>query len=307
MQRPNRVAASGLILALMFLVAGSRSTNHGLTRSNQVPPEWKRYTVRNEEFSILLPELPAMMTSVETVRVGTNRRIRVLGAYMDDVVYSIYTFENPTNQSLEDLVRQNYFLQRQDNQIESQRELTLNGFHGREFVVTTGNSSDVMQFWKTAKNLYVLRTVSPKEVPTSTGDFFSSLLLGPKQTGEEVNDGPGAQSDEPDPAGATPENSNDVLRILPSKVVTRKVIVGSKPEPSYTEDARRNQITGTVVLKVVFNGKGQVTNINVVSGLPHGLTERAVAAARQIRFIPAVKDGRKVSMWMQLEYNFNLY
>jgi TonB family protein len=246
-----------------------------------------------------------MMTSLEMVKVGTNRRIRVLGAYMDDVVYSIYTFENPTNQSLEELVRQNYFLQRQDNQIESQRELTLNGFDGREFVVTTKESSDVMQFWKTAKNLYVLRTVSPKEVPTSTGDFFSSLLLGPKQTGEEVNDGPGSQLDEPDPVGAdATENSKDALRTLPSKVVTRKVIVGSKPEPSYTEDARRNQITGTVVLKVVFTGKGRVTNINVVSGLSHGLTERAVAAARQIRFIP---DGRKVSMWMQLEYNFNLY
>jgi hypothetical protein len=26
-----------------------------------------------------------------------------------------------------------------------------------------------------------------------------------------------------------------------------------------------------------------------------------------LKFIPAVKDGRFVSMWIQLEYNFNLY
>ncbi|MDT5059855.1 MAG: hypothetical protein QOH63_562, partial [Acidobacteriota bacterium] len=44
-----------------------------------------------------------------------------------------------------------------------------------------------------------------------------------------------------------------------------------------------------------------------VSGLPNGLTERAIAAARQIRFTPAMKDGHAVSQYIQIEYNFNLY
>jgi len=60
-------------------------------------------------------------------------------------------------------------------------------------------------------------------------------------------------------------------------------------------------------LKVVFSSSGQVTNIQAMRSLPYGLTEKAIAAARQIRFDPATKDGHKVSMWMQLEYNFNLY
>jgi protein TonB len=81
----------------------------------------------------------------------------------------------------------------------------------------------------------------------------------------------------------------------------------SKPEPQYTEDARRNQITGTVVLKVVFGSSGEVEQIRAVRTLPFGLTERAIAAARQIRFEPAKRDGRPVSVAMQLEYNFNLY
>src|ERR1051325_4995462 len=96
-------------------------------------------------------------------------------------------------------------------------------------------------------------------------------------------------------------------RIFTGKDVTSKARLISKPEPQYTEDARKNQITGTVVLKVVFASSGTVTNIRTVSGLPFGLTERAIAAARQIKFEPATKDGHKVSMWMQLEYNFNLY
>jgi TonB family protein len=96
-------------------------------------------------------------------------------------------------------------------------------------------------------------------------------------------------------------------RVFTGKEVTSKARLLSKPEPQYTEDARKNQITGTVVLKVVFASNGGVTNIRTVSGLPYGLTERAIAAARQIKFVPATKDGHPVSMWMQLEYNFNLY
>ena len=99
----------------------------------------------------------------------------------------------------------------------------------------------------------------------------------------------------------------DYSKIFTGKEVTSKARLISKPEPQYTEDARKNQITGTVVLKVVFASNGQVQNIRTVSGLPYGLTERAIAAARQIKFVPATKDGHQVSMWMQLEYNFNLY
>ncbi len=99
----------------------------------------------------------------------------------------------------------------------------------------------------------------------------------------------------------------DYNKIFSGKDVNSKARVLSKPEPQYTEEARKNQVTGTVVLRAVFTSGGQVTNIRAVSGLPYGLTERAIAAARNIKFVPATKDGRPVSMYIQLEYNFNLY
>lgn len=99
----------------------------------------------------------------------------------------------------------------------------------------------------------------------------------------------------------------DYNKIFSGKDVSSKARVLSKPEPQYTEEARKNQVTGTVVLRAVFTSGGQVTNIRAVQGLPNGLTERAIAAARNIKFIPATKDGRAVSMYIQLEYNFNLY
>lgn len=99
----------------------------------------------------------------------------------------------------------------------------------------------------------------------------------------------------------------DYNKIFSIREVTSKARVTFKPEPQYTEDARKNQITGTVVLQAVFTSSGQVTSIRALKELPYGLTEKAIAAARQIRFEPAMKDGRAVSMYMHLEYNFNLY
>lgn len=106
------------------------------------------------------------------------------------------------------------------------------------------------------------------------------------------------------PSPTTGENDN---RVFNGGEVNQKARILSKPEPVYTETARQNQVTGTVVLRAIFKANGQVTNITVVSGLPDGLSERAVAAARKIKFTPAIKDGHNVSMYFQLEYNFNLY
>ncbi|HYG11770.1 MAG TPA: energy transducer TonB, partial [Pyrinomonadaceae bacterium] len=89
--------------------------------------------------------------------------------------------------------------------------------------------------------------------------------------------------------------------------VTRKAQILSKPEPLYTEAARRNQVTGTVRLRLVLSASGQVTGITPVTKLPDGLTEKAIEAARKIGFTPAEKDGRKVSQYVTIEYNFNIY
>ena len=87
--------------------------------------------------------------------------------------------------------------------------------------------------------------------------------------------------------------------------VTKKAIITYKPAPGYTTEALDNDVYGVVRLRAVLTSTGQVTNISVVRGLPDGLTEKAVAVARQIRFTPAEKDGRKVSIYVTLEYNFN--
>lgn len=109
--------------------------------------------------------------------------------------------------------------------------------------------------------------------------------------------------------GGSPRNNpgDGPDRVYKSPEVSTRPRVIAKPEPQYTEQARRDQVTGTVVLRVVFSSRGQVMNIQAIQKLGGGLTEKAIAAARQIRFVPATRNGQPVSMYMQLEYNFNLY
>ena len=57
----------------------------------------------------------------------------------------------------------------------------------------------------------------------------------------------------------------------------------------------------------MFAETGNITQISVVRGLPHGLTERSIAAARQIVFEPAELNGRKVSYPLAIVYTFELF
>ena len=102
-------------------------------------------------------------------------------------------------------------------------------------------------------------------------------------------------------------NTADYNRIFPKSEVTRPAVITSKPEPGFTEEARKNNVTGVVRLRAIFSATGEVTNITVLKELPDGLTDKAVAAAKQIRFTPADKDGHAVSQYVTLEYNFNIY
>ncbi|MEP7341356.1 MAG: TonB family protein [Acidobacteriota bacterium] len=61
-----------------------------------------------------------------------------------------------------------------------------------------------------------------------------------------------------------------------------------------------------MVLNLVFTADGNIENIRVVRGLPHGLTEAAIEAAKAIRFESAVKNGQPSSVRGNIEYSFRL-
>lgn len=282
------------ILTLLLIITSAQAQPPSQSES-----PWKMYTISGEDFSAALPNLPAFHTTYEWVEGSQkSRRIYSLGAYADGLVYVVYVYENPKRrQSFES------FLKSLEISKSDLTDLTLNGFPGKER--RRPEFETMSRFFATEHRIYHFMAMGTTVDDPRMTKFFSSLSLHKLKDSIELVDGPGLPWEPP----VEPEPANDEItnKIYTGKEVDRKVRLGLKPEPSYTESARENQITGTVVLKTVFSRNGSLTSIRTVSGLPFGLTERAIDAARKIKFVPAMKNGKFVSMWMQLEYNFNLY
>jgi TonB family protein len=144
-------------------------------------------------------------------------------------------------------------------------------------------------------------------IGTGTGGGVGSGEGGGVGPGRGGNTGGGDRNEGGGGPGGGGGGGPDPNKIYKPGEVTTKARITSKPTPEYTEEARKNQVTGTVVLQMVLSSSGGVTNIRTVSGLPFGLTEKAIAAARRIQFTPATKEGRPVSQYIRVEYNFNIY
>lgn len=214
-----------------------------------------------------------------------------------------------------------------------QRELVASGLPGREYRITLGNKPGLAQFVVTGRRIYVLTVLYADASSAGAQRFINSFdhkkpglpigatiiidpRLEPPSAAAAQGDGPG-RAGETDAGGRSSSSGGelstetsggtDYNRVFTGREVTSKARVLSKPEPSYTDSARKYSVEGTVVLRAVISSSGEMVKIRVVKSLPHGLTERAVAAARNIRCAPATKDGHAVQMHIQLEYQFHLY
>ncbi len=138
------------------------------------------------------------------------------------------------------------------------------------------------------------------------GDFGEDLLREHYQTtphGSTQQNAP--QQDRPQPSvrlaadpGGTP--------VLPMSRTLRPRIL-YKEIARYTEPARQAGIVGTVVVSVVYGGDGKIGDIKIIRGLPFGLIEKSINAAKNIKFEPAYNNGEPVSVKGSLEFTFNLY
>jgi len=93
---------------------------------------------------------------------------------------------------------------------------------------------------------------------------------------------------------------------LQAKEVDTRAEILARPEPKYTEEARRRGVQGVVILKLLLGAEGKIERIRVARILPFGLTESAIRAACAVKFKPALKEGVQVDQWVDMEYGFSL-
>ena len=79
-----------------------------------------------------------------------------------------------------------------------------------------------------------------------------------------------------------------------------------KPEPEYSEEARKAKWQGAVLLSLVVDENGVPQDIKVVRSLGLGLDQKAIEAVQKWRFKPGLKDGKPVPVSANIEVNFRL-
>jgi protein TonB len=77
-------------------------------------------------------------------------------------------------------------------------------------------------------------------------------------------------------------------------------------EPMYPGVARTNRVRGLVKMNTLISINGDVVNVEVLEGLPDGLSESAVQAVRQWKFAPAIRDGVAIPVLFEMYINFKL-
>jgi len=102
---------------------------------------------------------------------------------------------------------------------------------------------------------------------------------------------------------------NDSIEDIPDEASSRAK--GFKPpqflnrvKPEYTREAELADITATVEAKVVFRSVGEVGNIEITRWAGFGLENSAMRAIRQLKFKPATRDGKPISVRAVVRYNF---
>jgi protein TonB len=122
-------------------------------------------------------------------------------------------------------------------------------------------------------------------VPGGVGDVLGGSVVGP-----------------PPPPPAAVEKPKGPIRIFSGMKEPRLLY---DPPVVYSPIARQAHISGTVILEAVIDERGNVTQVQVISGPPL-LLNSAIKAVEARRYEPTVLDGQPVSIRLNVRVDFRM-
>jgi TonB family protein len=99
------------------------------------------------------------------------------------------------------------------------------------------------------------------------------------------------------------ESSLSVGPIRADENVTAPILIHSEG-PKYSKEARHAKAKGTVFINFWVEPNGLPSHVHVVRGIGMGLDEAAVEAVQKYRFKPAIKDGKAVTVEINIDVHF---
>ncbi|MBD0373009.1 MAG: energy transducer TonB [Pyrinomonadaceae bacterium] len=325
-----RAAAASLFICLL-----AQTTSYA-----QDVSYWVKLSPPDEQFSVMvpppIPEGKAQKNSYEQLQVDALR----YSVTENGVVYTVWSMNNRNYTSAQpdevedyldecaELAWESLLLPRREKlgktrggQVVYERELKAGEFSGRQYLLRFGEKPGVLRVFAGGPKIYVLTVFNANAAEAGAQRFLNSFVpdrYKPQSTQTDaetdgnrrlrlIGPGVGGNLERGKESSDVPSGPVDYDRIFMPREVTERARITARPEPQYTETARRFQVSGTVILEAVLSKTGEITDIRVVKGLPHGLTRSSLDALKRIKFVPATKDGVQVSQRIMVEYNYNIY
>lgn len=270
-----------------FGVIGSRKVpeciNDSVQGRSEISPE-------GEEFTISFPEAPRLTVGKRFFGDRQkNYKFHFYKAFMGDVLFMVESYEGDRPKELARMA------------LVSRRGLSygagveLNGYNGQEFTQENEGFLVKGRAFATKNHFYIVEAATRGSSSPAMDEFLVSFRLEP----------PG--SIQPATAVSPTPVVDSADEVFKAQEVSTKAIIISRMPATYTDQARAHKIGGRVVLEAVLRSTGDISDIEVRSDLPGGLTEQSIEATKAIIFLPALKDGKPVSQRIIVEYNFNIY
>lgn len=264
--------------------------------------KWESLSGKDNEFIFYLPQ------GFETVvdgdfYLGKNATKRVdkklvVARYINGVVLMTEYYEGDAKDLKDTLQEREKFTAGKSAQV--------NGFEFSEFSGRDEKYYYKTQYFRIKNRLYVIKTISKSEDDKIVKEFFSAVKL----VGEGKAISPNVPKEITEIALSNIVESENVAAdgepAIDSKDADRKVLLLVLPRPKFPRNGAGARTGGQVKLKVLFSASGKITNVEVLESPSRETAAAAVEAMNKVKFIPAEKNGRLVSVYQTQGYNFSL-
>jgi len=234
---------------------------------NTAPVKWEAYRDTEFEFSILLPKLPVKMKSSDFCR---ETESSTYAAYADEAVYKITVSAKSKKRAPDWCQSKQRFgrivLDDRLAEIRTKTDLASESKQikdGREVLKLMEKYTSYWLFDDTANGRIVELSMTHRDGDKlDDARFVNSLAFDLNLSGKSI--GEGSERTLGDEIPTDTQKDSKLGGVETDIAVTDRLMIVFKPRASYTDSARKNNVQGTVRLKVTLLPNGSVGNITPI-------------------------------------------
>jgi hypothetical protein len=235
--------------------------------------------------------------------------MHLLSSYQDKTLVSFEFYEDE-KKMLDRLYESAKVNRVNDESNKTAVEIKGSGFSIRQVTEKSTDFFMIRQFFHSKKYIYILTAASRDGETKTMRKFLDSLIFKPDTKDPVETKIPAMKTLKTTPVtvltkNIRPANQDEIVKLPASEPGAAFIL--AKPRPSYTDAARRNQVQGTIQLRVSFSENGFIPKIEVIKALPQGLLRQAIFAALRIKFLPKENNGKAETIERVIEYSYQIY